>query len=81
MLNVIKYKSLDKYSNWLLLTLLVSVLSLAMACGSSDSDSDSNGAGDAAAPAAEEVEEALAEVSRILSPSSSLTFDDYVAAG
>ena len=81
MLNIIKYKSFDKYSNWLLLTLLVSALSLAMACGSSDSDSDSNGAGDAAAPAAEEVDEALAEVSRILSPGSSLTFDDYVAAG
>ncbi|MDE0593008.1 MAG: hypothetical protein OSB68_07215 [Dehalococcoidia bacterium] len=77
MSNVNEYRSLHKHSHWLLLTLLVGALSLAMACGTSDSD----GAEDAAAPAAEEVDEALAEVSRILSPGLSLTFDDYVAGG
>jgi hypothetical protein len=77
MSTVIKYRSLNKHSHWLLLALLLGVLSLAMACGSSDSDA----AGDAAVPAAEEVDEALAEVSRILSPDLSLTFDDYVTAG
>jgi len=70
-----------KHARSLMIVLMIAGLSLAIACGSSDSDSDSNGAGDAAAPAAEEVDEALAEVSRILSPGSSLTFDDYVAAG
>jgi|TARA_B110000263_G_scaffold53865_2_gene45239 hypothetical protein len=81
MSHVIKFSSLSKYSRWLLLALIVGALSLAMACGSSDSDSDSDGAGDAAAPAADEADDALAEVSRVLSPDKTLAFEDYVAAG
>jgi hypothetical protein len=81
MSNVIKFSSMSKHTRWLLLALLVGALSLVMACGSSDSDSDSGDAGDAAAPAAEETDDALAEVSRILNPDKTLTFDDYVAAG
>ena len=77
MSTIFKYRSLDKRSQWLLLALLLSALSIAMACGSSDSE----GAGDTPVPAAEEVDDALAEVSRILNPGLSLTFDDYVAGG
>ncbi len=79
MSHAIKLGSLSRHSRWLLLALLVGALSLAMACGSSDSDSD--GAGDTAAPAADAADDGLAEVSRVLSPDKSLTFEDYVAAG
>ena len=79
MSNVINFSSLPKHTHWLLFALLIGVLSLAMACGSSDSDS--TGSGDAAAPAAEEADDDLGEVSRILNPDKTLTFDDYVAAG
>jgi len=58
--------------------LLVGVLTLAVACGSGSDDADS---GSDAGAASSADGDALSEVSRILSPEASLTFDDYVAAG
>jgi hypothetical protein len=67
-----------KHTRWLLLALLFGALALAVACGSGSDSSDSSSD---AVPAAEEEEDPLAEVSRILKPDANLTFDDYVAAG
>lgn len=77
MSHVINIGSLAKQSRWILLALLFGALALAIACGSGDDDSSS----DAAAPAADEGDDELAEVSRILNPGSTYTVDDYIAAG
>jgi hypothetical protein len=69
-----------KYSRWLLLALLTGALALAMACGSGDDSADSGDAGAAAEPAAE-VDDALAEVSRVMLTDSTFTVDDYLTAG
>lgn len=58
--------------------LLFGVLTLAVACGSGSDDADS---GSDAGAASSSEDDALSEVSRILNPAASLTFDDYVAAG
>ena len=58
-----------------LLVMLITAFSLLIAC-SSESDS----ADEVAAPVTE-VDDALAEVSRILASEKSFTFDDYVTAG
>ena len=58
-----------------LMVMLITAFSLLIAC-SSESDS----ADEVAAPVTE-VDDALAEVSRILASEKSFTFDDYVAAG
>ena len=70
--------SLSNLTTWgrlALLATLIAAFSLLLAC-SSESDS----ADEVAAPATE-VDDALAEVSTILAPEKSFTFDDYVAAG
>ena len=70
--------SLINLTNWrrlALLATLITVFSLLIACGS-----ESNSADEVAAPATE-ADDALAEVSKILAPEKSFTFDDYVAAG
>jgi len=70
--------SLNNLTNWrrlALLATLIAAFSLLLAC-SSESDS-----GDKVAAPATEVDDALAEVSTILAPEKSFTFDDYVAAG
>ena len=58
-----------------LLATLIAAFSLLIACGSGSDSAD-----DVAAPATE-ADDALAEVSKILAPEQSFTFDDYVAAG
>ncbi|MDG0866173.1 DUF6810 family protein [Candidatus Lucifugimonas marina] len=77
MSQVINIGSLAKLSRWMLLAMLLGALAMAMACGSGDDDSSS----DEAAPAAEEADDELAEVSRILNPDSTYSVDDYIAAG
>ena len=70
--------SLINLTNWgrlALLATLITVFSLVIACGSGSDSAD-----DVAAPATE-ADDALAEVSKILVPEKSFTFDDYVAAG
>ena len=70
--------SLINLTNWgrlALLATLITVFSLLIACGSGSDSAD-----DVAAPATE-ADDALAEVSKILAPEQSFTFDDYVAAG
>jgi hypothetical protein len=67
-----------RHARWLILMLLFGALTLAVACGSGSDDADS-GSDAGAASGAED--DALSEVSRILNPEASLTFDDYVAAG
>ena len=70
--------SLINLTNWgrlALLATLITVFSLLIACGSGSDSAD-----DVAAPATE-ADDALAEVSKILVPEKSFTFDDYVAAG
>ena len=70
--------SLINLTNWgrlALLATLIAVFSLLIACGSGSDSAD-----DVAAPATE-ADDALAEVSKILVPEKSFTFDDYVAAG
>ncbi len=68
-----------KHSRWLMLAILMGALALAIACGSA-SDDESSDSGDAAS-AEGEVDEELAEVSRILQPGNTFTVDDFVAAG
>ena len=70
--------SLINLPNWVrlaLLATLIAAFSLLIACGSGSDSAD-----DVAAPATE-ADDALAEVSKILAPEQSFTFDDYVAAG
>ena len=70
--------SLINLTNWghlALLATLITVFSLLIACGSGSDSAD-----DVAAPATK-ADDALAEVSKILAPEKSFTFDDYVAAG
>ena len=70
--------SLINLTNWgrlALLATLIAAFSLLLACSS-----ESNSGDEVAAPAME-VDDALAEVSTILAPEKSFTFDDYVAAG
>ena len=70
--------SLINLTNWgrlALLATLIAAVSLLIACGSGSDSTD-----DVAAPATE-ADDALAEVSKILVPEKSFTFDDYVAAG
>ena len=70
--------SLINLTNWgrlALLATLIAAFSLLIACSSGSDSAD-----EVTAPATE-VDDALAEVSRILAPEKSFTFDDSVAAG
>ena len=70
--------SLINLPNWVrlaLLATLIAAFSLLIACSSGSGSAD-----EVAAPATE-VDDALADVSRILAPEKSFTFDDYVTAG
>jgi hypothetical protein len=81
MSTVISTNSQLKHTRWLILALLFGVFALPAACGSGSDDSSSDtGSSYESAPTAVE-DDALAEVSRVIHPNSSLTFDDYVAAG
>jgi len=79
--NATRNLSLLAHSRWLLLALLFGALALAIACGSSSDSDSSDDAADSGGAAAAETDDALADVSRILNPDKSLSFDDYVAAG